>query len=142
MRIADGDRRHLVLRRVPHAELLAGEAVDELGGRMGFSRDTLDEVKLAVLEACLNALEYGDGEVEVDLVAHQGSSPRLEVHVVDHGRGFDPARVPTPRMNEKIRADRKRGWGLELMRRLMDEVEVESVPGLTRVRMTRYRGRG
>jgi len=137
----DGDRLRLVLPRVPHAELLAGQAVDELGARVGFARDTLDEVKLAVLEACLNALEYGQGQVEVELVAHREEAPRLEVHIVDHGPGFDPGSVPQPHLTEKIRSDRKRGWGLELMRRLMDEVEVDSTPGLTRVRMTRFRGR-
>jgi serine/threonine-protein kinase RsbW len=137
----EGGRVRLVLPRVPHAELLAGEAVDELGGGLGFSRDTLDEVKLAVLEACLNALEYGLGEIEVELVAHRGGKPKLEVWVTDHGPGFDPGRVPHPVLNEKIRSDRKRGWGLELMRRLMDEVVVDSTPGRTRVRMTRFRGR-
>ena len=140
--MTDGDRLRLVLPPVPHAELLAGQAVDELGARVGFSRDTLDEVKLAVLEACLNALEYGQGEVEVELVAHQHGRPRLEIQVVDAGPGFDPEAIPQPRLTEKIRSDRKRGWGLELMRRLMDEVAVDSSPGRTRVRMTRFLGRG
>jgi serine/threonine-protein kinase RsbW len=137
----EGARVRFVLPREPHAELLASQAVDEVGGALSFSRDTLDEVKLAVLEACLNALEYGLGEVEVELVAYRGGKPRLEVSVTDHGPGFDPAGVPQPVLNEKIRSDRKRGWGLELMRRLMDEVEVDSTPGRTRVRMTRFRGR-
>lgn len=140
--MADGDRLRLVLPHEPRAELLAGDAVERLGNRVGFSRDTLDEVKLAVLEACLNALEHGDGEVEVELVAHRSGSPRLEIQVIDHGPGFDPHAVPEPHLQEKLRADRKRGWGLELMRRLMDEVEVHSQPGRTSVRMTRYGGRG
>jgi len=140
--MTDGDHLRLVLPPVPHAELLAGQAVDELGARVGFARDTLDEVKLAVLEACLNALEYGDGAVEVELVAHRRGRPRLEIEVVDHGPGFDPGAVPPPCLTEKIRAERKRGWGLELMRRLMDEVAVDSSPGRTRVRMTRFLGRG
>jgi serine/threonine-protein kinase RsbW len=142
MPIDDGDRRRIVLPREPHAELLAGAAVDELGRRAGFSRDTLDEVKLAVLEACLNALEYGEGSVEVELAIVHEAPSRLEVEVVDHGRGFDPAAVPAPRLDERLRTDRKRGWGLELMRRLMDKVEVHSAPGLTRVHMMRFSGRG
>ena len=137
----DAERVRLVLPSSPRAELLAEQALEDLGTRAGFSRDTLDEVKLAVLEACLNALEYGLGEVEVEFVAHAGDTPWLEVYVEDHGPGFDPSSVPAPELETKLRASRKRGWGLELMRRLMDEVEVQSRPGLTRVRMTRGRGR-
>ena len=127
----------LVLPRAPHAELVAGAAVEELGLRAGFPRDTLEEVKLAVVEACLNALEYGNGEVAVELTAHDD---RVEARVTDHGPGFDPHLVERPDLDAKLHAARKRGWGLELMRRLMDLVEVESRPGATTVRMVRHRG--
>lgn len=128
----------LVLPRRPHVELEAGQAVESLGLEAGFSRDTLAEVRLAVVEACLNALEYGgSGEVEVELAAHTDGSPWLEVRIIDHGPGFDPAGVPRPQLRTKLHAGRKRGWGLELMRRLMDEVEISSRPGHTQVRMIR-----
>lgn len=133
-------RIELVLPREPHAELLAGSAVESLGRRIGFTRDTLEEVKLAVVEACLNALEYGAGEVKVEVTAFGGRSPKLEVLVIDHGPGFSPETVPTPRIEAKLHSDRKRGWGLELIRHLMDEVEIRSTPGCTSVRMARLQG--
>jgi len=61
--MAEPVRVRLVLPRTPRAELLASRAVDEAGQRIAFPRDTLAEVKLAVVEACLNAIEYGTGEV-------------------------------------------------------------------------------
>jgi len=127
----------LVLPRRPHVELEAGQAVETLGLRAGFSHDTLAEVRLAVVEACLNALEYGGGDIEVEMMAHTDGSPWLEVRVIDHGPGFQPEAVPRPRLRTKLHAERKRGWGLELMRRLMDEVEITSRPGRTQVRMIR-----
>jgi len=134
-------RMRLVLPKVARAELLAVQAVDELGRRVSFPHDTLAEVKLAVVEACLNALEYGGGEVVVELVAHgDDRAPWFEVAVEDHGPGFSPAKVPKPALESSLRARRKRGWGLELMRRLMDEVEISSRPGLTRVHMIRRWG--
>ena len=139
---ADARRVRMVLMLQPHVELSAARAVEDLGQRVGFPRDTLAEVKLAVVEACLNALEYGGGEVELEAVAHAGPPPWLEVMVVDHGPGFDPAAVARPKLGAKLHARRKRGWGLELMRRLMDRVEIDSRPGYTRVRMTRRRGGG
>jgi serine/threonine-protein kinase RsbW len=134
-------RVRLVLPRTPRAELLASRAVEEAGHRIAFPRDTLAEVKLAVVEACLNAIEYGTGEVEVEVIAHADDAhPWMEVAVVDHGPGFDPSGVPKPVLSDKLRSTRKRGWGLELIRRLMDEVQITSQPGLTRVRMIRRRG--
>ena len=138
--MAEPMRQRLVLPRVARAELIAGDAVEELGRRIGVPRDTLAEVKLAVVEACLNALEYGGGEVEVELVAHRDEAPWLEVAVVDHGPGFNPEDQPRPVLAAKLHALRKRGWGLELIRRLMDEVEITSRPGLTRIRMIRRTG--
>jgi len=135
--MAEPQRVRLVLPHRPHVELDAGQAVETLGLEAGFSHDTLAEVRLAVVEACLNALEYGGGEIEVEVAAHTDGSPWLEVRIVDHGPGFDPAAVPRPQLRAKLRADRKRGWGLELMRRLMDEVEISSRPGRTQVRMVR-----
>ena len=134
-------RMRLTLPKTARAELLAVQAVEEIGRRAEFPHDTLAEVKLAVVEACLNALEYGAGDVVVELVAHPtDGKPWLEVAVVDHGPGFNPAHVPKPALEVKLHASRKRGWGLELIRRLMDEVEISSRPGLTRVRMVRRWG--
>jgi serine/threonine-protein kinase RsbW len=139
--MGEASRVRILLSRAPQAELVAGQAVEDFGQDLGFSRDTLAEVKLAVVEACLNAFEYSEGDVEVELVAHrENDHPWIEAVVTDHGPGFDPAIVQQPRIEEKLRAKRKRGWGLELMRHLMDEVEISSRPGFTQVRMIRRRG--
>ena len=139
--MAEPMRLRLVLPQVARAELIAGDAVEDLGQQAGFPRDTLAEVKLAVVEACLNALEYGAGEVVVELTVHPDSAfPWIEAAVVDHGPGFDPGAQPRPVLETKLRARRKRGWGLELIRRLMDEVEITSRPGLTRIQMIRRTG--
>ncbi len=130
----------LELAPEPRAELRAAEAVDTVGLGLGFSRDTLDEIKLAVVEACLNALEYGSGSVEVEVAAHGGRRPWIEVRVTDHGPGFDPERVPRPHLARSLHDRRKRGWGLELIRCLMDRVEISSRPGETLIRMVRGRG--
>jgi serine/threonine-protein kinase RsbW len=139
--MGEAARVRIVLSRAPQAELAAGQVVEDFGQRLGFSRDTLAEVKLAVVEACLNALEYSDGDVEVELIAHgDNGTPWIEAVVTDHGPGFDPTILQAPKIEEKLRAKRKRGWGLELMRHLMDEVEISSRPGLTQIRMIRRRG--
>src|SRR3989304_9749390 len=127
--------------RPPGAELLATRAVEEAGQRIAFPRDSLAEVKLGVVEACLNAIEDGTGEVEVEVIAHPNyAHPWIEIAVVDHGPGFDPSGVPKPVLSDKLRSTRKRGWGVGVVRSLMAEGQITSRPGLTRVRMIRRRG--
>tara|TARA_B000000475_G_scaffold134389_1_gene108385 strand:+ start:80 stop:223 length:144 start_codon:yes stop_codon:yes gene_type:complete len=45
--------------------------------------------------------------------------------------------VKIPKIEEKIISDRKRGWGLQLIKELMDTVEFESSGEGTTVTMTK-----
>ena len=55
------------------------------------------------------------------------------------GEGFDPDRIKEPNMAEHVRAGRKSGLGIFLMRQIMDEVTYrfrEGVPN--RLRLVKY----
>lgn len=100
--------------------------------------ESFSEFRLAVVEACLNALEHGAPPVEVEVAAERVAQGwRVVVCVIDHGQGFSPASVPQPELPAKLASGRKRGWGLEIMRRFADEVTFNSRPGLTQVRLVR-----
>lgn len=105
---------------------------------LAFPAEAFSEFRLAVVEACLNALEHGAPPVEVEVTAEKVAEGwRVVVCVIDHGQGFSPASVPRPELPAKLASDRKRGWGLEIMRRFADEVTFSSRPGLTQVRLVR-----
>ena len=53
--------------------------------------------------------------------------------------GFEPDQLEEPRIEEKLKANRKRGWGLKIIEGLMDEVEVKTSSRGTTVRMTKSR---
>ena len=55
----------------------------------------------------------------------------------DKGKGFDESKVKIPKIEEKIGSDHKRGWGLQLIKELMDTVEFESSSEGTTVTMTK-----
>lgn len=128
----------------PRMELAATAQAEVMGELISLSRNKIDEVKLALVEACINAFEHGAGEEDsVDLtfrVAEGPSGPMLEIAVSDHGTGFDPGRVEPPEIGKKLNSGRrKRGWGLKLIRGMMDDVEIRSTGKGTTVVMRKYR---
>ena len=50
----------------------------------------------------------------------------LRVQIRDHGCAFDPQAVPEPCLAEQLCGRTAHGWGLYLIRRLVDEVEITS----------------
>jgi anti-sigma regulatory factor (Ser/Thr protein kinase) len=84
-------------------------------------------------------MEHGGGEVVVRLSGENESGrPRLVIEVEDHGGGFDPAKARRKTVAQVLGCASKRGWGLTLIRELMDDVQIQSRPGQTLVRMSKY----
>ena len=138
---------HLTIPVAPEMEIAATAQVAALGEWMELGRDKIDEVKMAVVEACINAFEHSgtpDHKVELKFrVASEkdtdGVRTFLEVDVLDNGHGFDPSRVTAPQIGQKLRAPHKRGWGLRIIRSLMDDVRIVSGERGTMIVMRKYR---
>jgi serine/threonine-protein kinase RsbW len=135
---------HLTIPVAPEMEIAATAQVAALGEWMEMGRDKIDEVKMAVVEACINAFEHSetpDRRVELDFRIGNapGSRVYLEVGVSDAGKGFDPARVSPPDMADKLKSPRKRGWGIKIIESLMDDVRIESGTHGTKIVMRKYR---
>lgn len=93
-----------------------------VAGRMAFSFDDIEDIKIAVGEACNTAMTAEGRQV---LVRFSIGSDRLEIRVAhDSGRAEDPGQ------NGEL--------GLLLMRCLMDEVQTEPDEALTVTRMSKY----
>lgn len=109
--------------------------------RRNLADDRIDDLKLAVSEACTNAIE-AHAEVDVDervVVRWRESDDRLEVWVEDRGPGFDPGSLPEhPPVTDPERLNFERGLGIPLIRTLVDEVEFDPSESGTAVRMTMY----
>jgi serine/threonine-protein kinase RsbW len=134
----------LSIPSAPGMELAATAQAEALGESMRLSRDKIDEVKFALVEACINAFEHAGqsaGRVDVKFRVSQrpGGAEMLEVTVADSGRGFDPARVEPPQLEKKLRGGSKRGWGLKFIQSLMDEVEIQSTKNGTTIVMRKYK---
>ena len=114
-------------------------------GRRILSDERIDDLKLAVSEACTNAIE-AHTSIEVDervVVRCEEGDDRFEVSIEDQGEGFDPSSLPEhPPVTDPERLNFERGLGIPLIRTLVDEVEFASRGDSgTAVRMTLFCGR-
>jgi PAS domain S-box-containing protein len=94
----------------------------------GAGSEDLDVVQLAAGEACANAIEHGSsgggGTFSLDAWLE---GPQLSLEIADAGSWIERPDGPLP----------DRGHGLQLMRALMDDVDVEREQDGTRVRLAR-----
>jgi len=133
----------LALPMAPDMELEASKTAAAIAESIRMSPDRIDEVRQALIEACINALEHShamDREVFVTFQVVGSKDPeKLRILVSDHGVGFSPDRVTEPNLEEKMSSGNFRGWGLKLIRGLMDEVEIRTGPDGTTVVMVKMR---
>lgn len=120
----------LTLPMAADMEVAASMTATAMAEFMRMRPEQVDEVRLAVVEACINAFEHshaGDNQVRITFaVIGAGVPEKLEIRVQDSGVGFSRSAVAAPKIAEKLKSNRKRGWGLSIIEGLMDEVEIAS----------------
>lgn len=117
-------------------ELVATHTSDVVAKHMNLSEEKSAEISMALIEACINAFEHS--ETKEDIYIHFIiSDDRLTIKVIDKGVGFDASSIELPNIDKKITEERKRGWGLMLIKELMDKVDYESDNTGTTLTMTK-----
>lgn len=133
----------LTLPMAPDMEIAASKTATAIAEFMSMSPDKIDEVRMAVVEACINAFEHShapDHKVYLNFSVLGDDQPReLRITVRDAGVGFAVDEVEEPTLAEKLKASRKRGWGLKIIRGLMDEVDIDSSTEGTTIVMSKLR---
>jgi len=110
-------------------EKVAMEFAASIAKQLDFPPDRIEDLKTAVAEACLNAIEHGnklDENMKVGITLTVAGG-RLQVAIQDEGKGV--GQVPTPNIENQVEGKTDpRGWGIFLIKNLMDEVSFESTP--------------
>ena len=83
-----------------------------------------NKIILAVDEAVSNVIEHGydkshNGDIEIEI---ESNEERFAIYIRDSGRTFDPNSMNDIDISKNIKEGKKRGLGIFLMRRIMDEV--------------------
>lgn len=124
---------------LPDMELAVSRLASTLAESIDLDADKIDEIRMALIEACLNAFEHSRSKDQMVHVRFRVKPEELEITVKDYGVGFDPDRIEEADINRAIHSEDKRGWGFKIMRTLMDKVEVSSHPGGTQIKMIKRR---
>jgi anti-sigma regulatory factor (Ser/Thr protein kinase) len=113
----------------PGSERLAMERVAEAVLGLGLPERRLKRLKTAVAEAAMNAIEHGNRnrpELPVDIRV-LASDTDLSVQITDQGEGQPIPEPETPDLEAKLAGlQRARGWGLFLIKNMVDELDVTS----------------
>lgn len=116
----------------PGNERAAAERAAEAVALFGLSNEQLARLKTAVSEAVLNAMEHGNRyqdhlPVRVVIEAYDES---IAISIYDHGRERAVPTTPIePDLAAKLAGEqRPRGWGLFLIRKMVDDLSIRSEP--------------
>jgi serine/threonine-protein kinase RsbW len=117
----------------PGNERLAMETVAESAKGLGFSGENLERLKTAVAEATMNAMEHGNHyrpELPVELQVLTTEQDLL-VRITDSGSGPPPREDgDTPDIEAKLEGiQTPRGWGLFLIKSMVDEMNITGDEG-------------
>src|SRR4030067_1719306 len=105
---------------------------------MGFDDDAVSRIKAALVEACINAFEHckiKGGNVFLRFVV---GDDKLVVQVQNKGALFDRMPAPGSLTEPASGLPHKRGWGMELMKGLMDEVRLETLSSGASIVLVKY----
>jgi serine/threonine-protein kinase RsbW len=114
-------------------EMIAAHTVEEIARKHHFAPKAINQIKTALVEACINAAEHS---LSPDRKIYQKFAVEDDKIVITiSNRGL---RLADKKATEIKPDEGRRGWGLKLMKTLMDEVKFEQVDDGTRISMTKY----
>ncbi|HTX79376.1 MAG TPA: ATP-binding protein [Longilinea sp.] len=98
------------------------------------------EVETAIDEACSNIIEHAYGGEDRGTIecTYEVSDDRLTIVLRDHGKPFDPSKVPTPDLKSPLGNRKTHGLGLYIMRQWMDKVEFDKTKDTNILTMIKY----
>ncbi len=113
----------------PGNEREAMQRVAKAVGPLGLSGARLERLKTAVAEATMNAIEHGNQnrpelpvQIRVTAAGHE-----LRVSITDQGGSRPMTEPETPDLEAKLQGlQQPRGWGLFLIRNMVDELDTSS----------------
>jgi serine/threonine-protein kinase RsbW len=127
----------LELQATPHEVMRAVEAFEQFARAQSVPNKTICELQLALEECASNIVNHAlQRDARKKFQATFGrAGDELFIELRDNGPEFDP----TAHMDRRREADAEAhgGWGIELVRRFMDEIRYQRKGGENVLRLTK-----
>ena len=114
-------------------EMIAAQTVEEIAKRHHFSTKAVNQIKTALVEACINAAEHSHSPDRKIYQKFAVEADKIVITIANRG-----LRLTDKNAREFVPDEGRRGWGLKLMKTLMDEVKFEQVDDGTRIKLVKY----
>ncbi len=120
----------IVIPMGEESELIAAHTLEEIGKKHGIKSHEINQIKTALVEACINASEHShspDGRIHQKFAVGED---HITITISNRGVRLADAKRPG---DDSLR----RGWGLKLIEKLMDDVHISQTDDGTRLSMTK-----
>jgi len=116
-----------------NGELISAAAIEEIARRHHYAPKAINQMKTAMVEACINAAEHSLSPERKIYQKFAVEADKIVITISNRG-----LRLADKKAEEITPNGGRRGWGLKLIKTLMDEVKFEQVDDGTRISMTKY----
>jgi serine/threonine-protein kinase RsbW len=123
----------MTLPMIREAELVAARCLEQIGKNLRIQEEAIGQLQIAVIEACINALEHSKGGEKKIYFRFDVREDRMEASIESSGREFVVQETGEPFVGKKLGEDFGRGWGVKLMKRFTDSVRFEKTSRGTKV---------
>jgi serine/threonine-protein kinase RsbW len=140
---ADGEDRpasqfELVIPIEDDAELIAARTVEQIARTAEFEQEAINQIKTALIEACINAAEHSESPDRRIYQRFAIEDDRLTITVTNRGKTCGAQNGESNRTPGGAPHRAARGRGLQIIRKLMDEVKFDRTDDGASLVMTKY----
>ncbi|MGB5013888.1 MAG: ATP-binding protein, partial [Pyrinomonadaceae bacterium] len=129
----NSDEYEIVIPMGEDTEMIAAHTIEEIAKRHDFPAKTINQIKTALVEACINAAEHSHSPDRKIYQKFAVTDKKITITISNRG-----LRIADRAAKTVTSETGRRGWGLKLIQGLMDEVKVEQTDDGTRITMVKF----
>lgn len=132
------DNLGLLIPNKPEYVSVVRLTTSAIATKMGFNIEQIEDIKVAIAEACTNVIKHGICEENENYsIEFMLEDDKMTVFIKDRGNGFHCDKMKEP----DLTSPKEGGLGIFIIKSLMDEVNIESTLGEgTTIKMIKYLG--
>ncbi|MFM9905574.1 MAG: ATP-binding protein [Pyrinomonadaceae bacterium] len=127
------DEYEIIVPMGEDTEMIAANTIEDIAKRHNFPAKAINQIKTAVVEACINATEHSLSPDRKIYQKFAVDDEKIVVTITNRGLRLADRDAKQAEPNEA-----RRGWGLKLMKGLMDEVRIDQTDDGTSITMTKF----